>query len=77
MYSKCLSDATAYLEEHLLIPMEELSQRLKYRVELLKHMYTAQVDILHGQRATGDGDYVVKLTAILNKPNKTKADMAE
>jgi hypothetical protein len=77
VYSKCLSDATAYLEEHLLIPMEELSQRLKYRVELLKHMYTAQVDILHGQRATGDGDYVVKLTAILNKPNKTKADMAE
>lgn len=51
MYSKCLSDATAYLEEQLLIPMEELSQRLKYRIELLKHVYTTQVDILQGQQS--------------------------
>ena len=54
-YSKCLSDATAYLEERLLIPMEELSQRLKYRLELLRHMYSSQVDILQGAGDLGVG----------------------
>jgi len=82
VYSNCLSDATAYLEEHILIPMEELSQRLKYRIELLKQMYTTQVDILHGKQDTAAGaaandDYIAKLTTILNKPTKTKADMSE
>ena len=72
-YTRCLSDCTLYLETHAVAPLEELHRRLRYRVELIQHVYAAQVQILQGT-GTGDGEASPALLLLLGGRNKTPED---
>lgn len=67
MCSRLLNEATSYLEEEVLIPLEEMFARLKYRVELLKQMYSTQVDVIQGE------EVAQRAGAVVDTPRDSKA----
>ena len=42
-----------HLEKHVMLPMEELTQRLNFRFELTKEVYNAQQLVLGGNSSKG------------------------
>ena len=81
--SRLLSESTLFVEENVVIPLEELYQRLNYRMEIIKQLYTKQVELLQGPSGGGigsgiGGDVEVDEDAmmqLLNKTEKSKEDM--
>ena len=43
----------SHLEKHVMLPMEELTQRLSFRFELTKEVYNAQLMVLGGNSSKG------------------------
>ena len=46
--SKSLSLVSEHLESHIAPPIQELSRRIRYRVDVLRDTYTAQLELLEG-----------------------------
>ena len=48
-----LTKAMSHLEKNVILPMDELSQRLNFRLELTKEILNTQVRILEGDSSRG------------------------
>ena len=77
-----MSQCTLYLEQHVVLPLEELYHRLKYRIDMIQHVYTSQVCILQGSGSSSQGavshvqdQQEKQVVALLSRKNKTAEDM--
>ena len=46
--SKALSSVSEHLESQIAPPLQELSRRIRYRVDVLRDTYAAQLELLEG-----------------------------
>jgi hypothetical protein len=51
--SKALILASEHLEKRVMTPLQELSRRIRYRIDVLQDAYTAQLELVEGPQNTG------------------------
>ena len=56
--SKSLIAASEHVEHRINTPLEELQRRIRYRVDVLKDTYAAQLELLEGSAPTSNGENV-------------------
>ena len=54
--SKSLLAASEHVEHRINTPLEELQRRIRYRVDVLKDTYAAQLELLEGSAPTSNGE---------------------
>ena len=54
--SKALIAASEHVEHRINTPLEELQRRIRYRVDVLKDTYAAQLELLEGSAPTSNGE---------------------
>lgn len=61
--SKALSSVSEHLESQIAPPLQELSRRIRYRVDVLRDTYAAQLELLEG--SSGNRIISILVAAVL------------